>query len=41
MEKEKNYNKTKKIKEEKNAEEQKIKDESIELKHCWKWRKTP
>jgi hypothetical protein len=26
--------KLKKIKEEKNAEEQKIKDESIELKHC-------
>jgi hypothetical protein len=34
MEKEKNDNKTKKIKEEKNAEEQKIKDKSMKLKHC-------
>jgi hypothetical protein len=35
MEKEKNDNKTKKkIKEETNTEEQKIKDKSIKLKHC-------
>jgi hypothetical protein len=35
MEKETNDNKTKKkIKEEKNTAEQKIKDKSIKLKHC-------
>jgi hypothetical protein len=34
MEKEKNDNKTKKYKRRKKHEEQKIKDNSIKLKHC-------